>query len=154
MTKTIALAFMTLLAFQTPVLACEDHQHGGGHDHGGHTPTPQKPVDQKCSIEFKSLMTCAQVQFAKAPNSNEDSAFTLKLESHHALDIKKVSVELWMDMGHGHGHGSAPVTIEQLDAATFKVSNVWFVMMGQWQIKVKIETQNGEETGILPVVIQ
>lgn len=144
MKKLLASAIISIFAFHSVSGACEAHQGHGGHK----PPTTPNPT---CAIEFKSIMTCAQIEFAKTPTSVEDASFTLTLNSHHALDIKKLSVDLWMDMGHGHGHGSAPVSIEQTGANTYKVSNVWFVMMGEWQVKVAMETSEGLVEGIYTV---
>lgn len=69
-------------------------------------------------------------------------------------EIRDVNVELWMDMGNGHGHGSSPVDLRQLDAVHYMVSNAYFVMEGEWTIKVSF-THNGKAYDLsVPYAVQ
>lgn len=57
------------------------------------------------------------------------------------LDVK---VELWMDMG-GHGHGSKPTTTTYfVNSSVAYVDQVWFVMKGDWQVRVKLKVPESE----------
>lgn len=46
------------------------------------------------------------------------------------------SVFLWMP---SMGHGSSPVTLKKLDTGIYDVSDVYFIMDGDWQIRIQLK---------------
>lgn len=65
---------------------------------------------------------------------------------------QNVKVDLWMQMGN-HGHGSAPVQLTSLSNNKYKVENAWFVMKGEWQVRVDFEIAGQVYKLKLPVQI-
>ena len=64
--------------------------------------------------------------------------FDAKAKKRTALKLKKTpEVSLWMEMADGKGHGSEKLQIKT-DGNTYIISNAWFLMMGNWQLKTKI----------------
>lgn len=61
----------------------------------------------------------------------------------------ELAVVLWMP---SMGHGSSPVTIERLDRGTYRVSEVFFTMAGDWEIRVQLKAGNDVKSeAILPL---
>ena len=69
----------------------------------------------------------------------------------NAKEVTNVTVKLWMD---DMGHGSSPVTLKQLDDVHFEVAKAFFVMKGQWQVKVGFDYQGAKHEVVIPVDIQ
>lgn len=140
LTNIVMLALAILL--QVPAAnACEDHKHG---QHSDQT----SKQSSLCHFQLQTENICAQMTFAAEPNTKKDSAFLLTMapieKSLAMAEVLDIQAELWMDMGHGHGHGSAPVKVEKVDEYNYRVTNVWFVMKGPWQIRLKVRTPAGE----------
>ena len=47
-------------------------------------------------------------------------------------DIAFPTLILWMP---SMGHGSSPTRVERLDTGTYRASEVFFVMPGEWELK-------------------
>ncbi|MBK7891132.1 MAG: FixH family protein [Bdellovibrionales bacterium] len=115
--------------------------------HSYHTP-------QVCSATSADL--CAHLGFKAEPNSTDATEFMLHFMPAASLDpkeIKNVTVTLWMDMG-GHGHGSSPVTITMLDYIRYTVSDAYFVMQGEWQVKVGFDYLGTAHEIVIPVEVK
>jgi hypothetical protein len=95
---------------------------------------------------------CISGKFAAEPNSKDEGKFVLELQIPPETEAQNVKVDLWMQMGD-HGHGSAPLKIAQIGPHVFAVENAWFVMKGQWQVRVDFEMNNEAYKFILPVKI-
>lgn len=72
-------------------------------------------------------------------NSNDVGHFLLiskknKIASDIPTDFK---IFLWMP---SMGHGSSPVTIKKIATGIYDVTDVYFIMDGDWQIKVQLKT--------------
>lgn len=64
---------------------------------------------------------------------------------------KEIKVVLWMP---SMGHGSSPVTVENLKTGTYRASNIYFVMPGEWEIKFQIITNPNEiDEVVLPFTL-
>ena len=50
-----------------------------------------------------------------------------------------VNVLLWMP---GMGHGSSPTKVQRLDVGTYRVTQVFFVMPGEWEIHFQSKAGN------------
>lgn len=115
--------------------------------HSYHTP-------QVCSATSADL--CAHLGFKAEPNSTDATEFMLHFMPAAGVDakeIKNVTVKLWMDMG-GHGHGSSPVTITQGDDVHYAVSDAYFVMPGEWQVKVGFDYLGTAHEIVIPVEVK
>lgn len=70
-----------------------------------------------------------------------------------AAKLSDLTVELWMDMGEGHGHGSSPVTITEKAPGKYVVTDAYFLMAGEWQVKVGYNFEGQHHEIIVPVII-
>ena len=91
--------------------------------------------------------------------SRKESA-KLKLEFFE-LDSKKrapiklekdLEASLWMEMKSGHGHGSEKLKVER-SGNSYIISNAWFMMMGDWQLKTKITHKDKTSLEAYPICI-
>jgi hypothetical protein len=101
---------------------------------------------EKCDFDFKNY--CATVKFAKTPSRSYSSDFKLtfidKATKKAVIPKEKVMSYLWMKMKNGHEHGSSPVKITQVKDH-YLVKDVWFVMIGKWELFVQLK-ENGMVT--------
>lgn len=125
------------------------HAHGG-HDHG----TPMT------HLTFANGAIHAHATWQSGPEVSNESL--LKIEWKNGADHSPTeppgafAVSLWMpDMGHG----SAPTQIQRvLDAqgqpltGVYQISNIYFVMGGDWDVNVTLNYQDGsKETQVIKV---
>ncbi|MNJ94869.1 hypothetical protein D3C87_125720 [compost metagenome] len=102
---------------------------------------------ETCDAEFDGLPVCVQVDFTKGPVNRDESQFAVRFlntEDGTAVDPQGLKIDLWMQMGR-HGHGTAPVKIERQDAGVYFVSEAYFVMPGQWQVRFFAQDAQGAE---------
>ena len=72
--------------------------------------------------------------------------FETKSKKRTPIKLEKIpEVSLWMEMASGKGHGSEKLEIEEKNSA-YMISNAWFLMMGDWELKVK--TSHNEKTSL------
>lgn len=137
--KNMMLVMMLVLA---PVLgfAEEGHEHEGTH-------TPNLCLNDSPKV-------CAHFMFPKAVNTMDESQFMLHVLKDKAMTVTNMKVELWMDMGSGHGHGSAPVKIQQKSPEHFFVTNAFFMMEGEWIVRVDFELDGVARHLEFPIVVQ
>ncbi|MNL12420.1 hypothetical protein D3C87_1332870 [compost metagenome] len=88
------------------------------------------------------------------PTDEAASAFLLKFYSANtpevALDPQaKVTVVLWMP---SMGHGSSPVTVTPVAPGVYRATNVYFVMPGAWEIRIKLKNDNNETAEVVQVI--
>jgi len=102
-----------------------------------------KPL--QCSVFFNNIKTCGEIRWASAPSTSEKGKFVLELmaipdavkEELNNLDLKAV---LWMP---AMGHGSAPTSVVNLGDGKFEVSDVNFIMSGEWEIRFALQNKKG-----------
>ena len=111
-----------------------------------------------CDIELKKISRCASVEFIKTPNRKYSSDFKLKFfdkknKKPQLLD-NLVDAYLWMKMKGGHEHGTDKVKIKKLKDH-YLVTNVWFVMLGNWQLHVKVVDKDEKvlDQGLMQVMV-
>ncbi len=94
-------------------------------------------ITEGCTVRFNKLETCGLIEWINAPAKKQDSNFMFVLDgalekfSHATLEV-----ELWMP---SMGHGSAPTVVRKINASTFDVSNVHFIMGGDWEIRFTLK---------------
>jgi hypothetical protein len=97
------------------------------------------------TCQFKlSKKLCASVKFVDGISRKSDSKFEIIFSDTKGqrVNFKRTpEIKLWMVMKGGHGHGSEKLAIKK-NNNKYLVSNAWFLMMGEWQIK--ISTSEGE----------
>ena len=74
----------------------------------------------------------AKVDWIHAPVVNENSAFELQL-NEELLPNEILEIELFMP---SMGHGSSPVVIEKVNALNYFVDEVYFIMPGDWEVRI------------------
>jgi hypothetical protein len=132
--KTVAI-LATGLVISGSVLAHE------GHDHpplSGH-------------LVFKQNTLHIHATFPDAPMVNEEALLVLEAKdpkTHQTIELNdNIEVVLWMP---AMGHGSAPTQVERVVDAqgnivpgTFNVRNVYFIMAGDWEVRVTLTDAKG-----------
>ena len=112
------------------------------------------PANKPCKFKLEENL-CAKVQFKNGVSRKIDSKFELEfvdLSGKHIGLVKKPEVKLWMVMKSGHGHGSEKLNITK-DNNKYLVSNVWFLMVGEWQIKLELEYKGSKVLAEIPVCV-
>ena len=97
----------------------------------------------------ETATVCAQLQYTTDINSSAEGKFVVTLQTPEA--VQNFKLDLWMQMGH-HGHGSSPVEISDLGHNQFAISNAWFVMPGQWLVRIDFDLQGEHQHLEIPVV--
>lgn len=129
------ISFFSLFA-----MAHEGQEHSGGH------------TENVCSVD--DAQVCAHLRFDSELNSTDEGKFVAHVLVPDNSQVNNFKLDLWMEMGH-HGHGSAPVEILAMDEVNhYAISNAWFVMMGQWLVRVDFD-YNGKSYHLeIPVNIK
>ncbi len=124
----------------------------GGHDHqplAGH-------------LSYKQNRLHIHARFPTAPIVNQESILVLEAKdakTHQATELNdNIEVVLWMP---SMGHGSAPTQVERaVDAngnifnGVFNVRNVYFIMGGDWEVRVTLtDAQGVQETKTFKVTL-
>ena len=104
-----------------------------------------------CQARFQGGQ-CVSISWEKKPTDEEFGSFLFKVFRQGATPILEdppnVSVILWMP---GMGHGSSPVTVARLDVGTYRASEVFFTMGGDWEIRFHVkEGQNVQDQASVP----
>ncbi|MES2767598.1 MAG: serine protease spb1 [Bdellovibrionota bacterium] len=133
--KNFILAFTLLIQ---PLTACAKADYV----------SQDKPVSPSSAYQviFKKLGIYAEIEWANPPQKSQDSKFHLKVlgmvseESMQKLESATLEVILWMP---SMGHGSSPTSVQKVNSSTFDVSNVYFIMDGDWEIRFVLK--NGSQ---------
>jgi hypothetical protein len=114
--------------------------------HPNYKETPVDPTEEQlgtCDIDLKDSKMCASFSWDILPADDKDGSFVLEFHGDHDASqvvdlIVDLGVVLWMP---GMGHGSKPVEITHLGNGQYRVSNVFFVMHGDWEIQVQLKNK-------------
>lgn len=111
---------------------------------------------------FKNNTLVLQAQFISGPTTGAESQMSLEakdIATQKSFDLQdQVEVVLWMP---SMGHGSAPTRVEKLSDAegnivpgAFIVKRIFFIMPGDWQVRVTLTDSNGiKETQIFDLLL-
>lgn len=106
------------------------------------TPGLTKPgTPEKCELFLKTERLCTKISWTVKPkNSTETGSFNFKFyvqENPEKLIEPRGNafVELWMP---SMGHGSSPVTVEKISEGLYRAKNVFFIMPGEWEIRIQV----------------
>lgn len=105
-----------------------------------------------CSVKNENV--CVHLGIHEEMTSEKEAQFIIHALIPDAGIIQNLQADLWMDMGHGHGHGSAPLTITQRKPNIYLATNAWFIMMGEWQVRIQFELNGETHQVIIPVYIK
>ena len=115
--------------------------------------------DESCPLDFPTSRLCSKIEWIAGPNGSEENSFYLKFwnkesgsaDGPYVNPDHAVAVQLWMP---SMGHGSSPVTVTEETTGVFLVTRVFFVMPGDWDIRVKLrDASTVIETAVSSVVI-
>jgi hypothetical protein len=108
-----------------------------------------------CSVSFANSGLCLYWYWEKKPTSSDMGSLIFKTYKLNALDQTPVEVDavqipnliLWMP---SMGHGSSPTKVNRVDVGTYRASNVFFIMPGEWELKfqIKIGTEITDEVKV------
>lgn len=115
-----------------------------GNQNGEQTHSEQKA---DLSQPFQKETVYLSWYWEKKPTSTEVGSLIFKTYRPNQFDQSIVpqdlsgeaNVLLWMP---GMGHGSSPTKVERLDTGTYRASQVFFVMPGEWEIHFQSKTGN------------
>lgn len=93
---------------------------------------------EECTLRFPNTQTCVQAQWAQAPSTARAGELVLTLSRQFAGGLTAL---LWMP---SMGHGSAPIKIETLGPHQYRLSNLYFVMPGDWDVRLYLKNEMGE----------
>ena len=118
--------------------------------HGDHGDQPLA-----AHLVFKQGALHMHAGFQSPPVVGKESILILEAknpENHQPVDLNdSVEVALWMP---SMGHGSSPVTVERLDTGTYRASEVFFTMKGDWEIRIQLkEGDEVRDQAIVPITL-
>lgn len=106
-----------------------------------------------CRMELKSQNLCADFIWVKEPNRDEEGAMKLYFWKKDqpgifsAPSASLLTVQLWMpDMGHGSQKTKVALAKDANGAilpGVYDVTEVFFVMGGNWDIRVQLKDSAG-----------
>ncbi|WP_413294373.1 FixH family protein [Bdellovibrio sp. HCB185ZH] len=101
-----------------------------------------------CSQTVESL--CAQLLYKTDVTASTEGQFQVLVQGFDGAPLQNFKVDLWMNMGH-HGHGSSPVDIVENANGVYLVTNAWFVMPGQWNVRIDFNLNGQAQHLEIPV---
>lgn len=114
----------------------------GGSPHAKHRNQTEPLVKtiQTCTNQFLNE-SCFTIDWLTGPRVPNESSFDLKFfkkdQPNEPVQFEyELFIYLWMP---SMGHGSSPVNIESLEPGHFKVTNVYFIMGGEWQMIIQLK---------------
>lgn len=119
------------------------------------TPATRSGIGQEldspsdCSLRFSKSNLCLFWSWEKLPTDTESGTLILKVYRLNALDQSMFPVDppheldfvLWMP---SMGHGSSPASLAKVDIGSYRITDVYFVMRGEWELIFRLK--NGEQT--------
>lgn len=102
-----------------------------------------------CDKTKKLNDLCISWQWLTKPTDEDYGKLIIKSWRKNMIDESIVPVDLpdtpevylWMP---SMGHGSVPTTTSKADLGTYLVENVFFIMPGDWEIRVKLNQESIE----------
>ncbi|MFZ4713699.1 MAG: hypothetical protein ACOYL6_08310 [Bacteriovoracaceae bacterium] len=113
-------------------------------------------INSDCSLKFQNDELCLSMEWEIFPTEDTFGRFVMKF---YKIDHPEITIEpnnapnvlLWMP---SMGHGSSPVTLTTLSPGTYLVSDVFFNMLGTWDIRFQLKNGNDViEQQILKITI-
>lgn len=81
-----------------------------------------------------SPQVCVHLGHFTAFNTTDEARFIVHIMTPQNVPVDHVAVDLWMPSA---GHGSSPVAVSQVDENHYRVQQAYFVMSGQWLVRVR-----------------
>ncbi len=120
----------------------------GNSPHSGDASSGSLDKLEKAAASLDRLGFKLSIVWIKNQTDEETGSFLLKFWRPNKGDQSPVlqdfaqtlNVRLWMP---SMGHGASPVSLQHIDIGTYQVDDVYFSMVGDWEIQVDLK--NGEE---------
>jgi hypothetical protein len=121
-------------------------------------PNEHEPAND-CPLEFPKASLCASVKWDSALSTEDENTGTLHFwkkggsgeSGPYADPGATVSILLWMP---AMGHGSSPVTVTPQGEGVYSVSKAYFIMPGDWEVRVQLKQGHQLlEQAVLPVTL-
>jgi hypothetical protein len=98
-------------------------------------------VSGECGLLFLSENICLKTEWIKRPSESAYGEMILSFvdqsDQTRFIDPRHTPlIVLWMP---GMGHGSSPVKIDRTDVGQYKVSEIFFIMPGEWDIRYQLK---------------
>ncbi len=98
-----------------------------------------------CDIQFSNSKYCLIWFWENKPTSTTQGSLVFKIYRLNAFDQTAIQLDtaelpqliLWMP---SMGHGSTPTVVQRLDVGTYRASEVFFIMPGEWDLKFQIKS--------------
>ncbi|MGZ3773877.1 MAG: FixH family protein [Pseudobdellovibrionaceae bacterium] len=108
----------------------------------------------ECHLPFLKEKLCVELVWNNIPSDSEYGSFDLKFFEAERPQVAvnpghEVGITLWMPK---MGHGSGPVKITNVSEGIYKIDQVYFVMPGQWQIRIQLKGAGADS--VIDQVIQ
>lgn len=81
---------------------------------------------------------------------DSEAQFVAHLEVPNEVQVTDLTVKLWMPE---MGHDSSPVKITQLGVNKYKITEAYFIMPGNWEVRVAFKLEGIAHELHIPVVI-
>ena len=110
-------------------------------------------ISSSCQFKINKDL-CANLDFKNGISRKTDSEFHFQIVDRKGQiqNVEELSIVLWMIMKNGHEHGSDEVKIKQIEKK-YSVSNVWFLMVGEWLLKINFKHQGKVYKTNIPVCV-
>ncbi len=120
-------------------------------------PPAQKNIDQEkalvsCEgrqqIRLEKLNACGELVWTMGPDIHNESQALLTLKSLSAEPLQispsaNLKLTLWMP---SMGHGSAPTSSETVSLGVFKITQIFFIMPGEWELRFEVQDVEKQNT--------
>lgn len=106
------------------------------------------PAALSCPLNFSAAQLCASLHWSQGPQSPAESEFILKFwdsktsseNGPYKDPSQNITAVLWMP---SMGHGSSPVKIEKIEPGVYRVRKVYFIMPGDWEVRLSLKNADG-----------
>ena len=97
-----------------------------------------------CALRFRNSRLCLAWRWEESPSNSKVGSLVFKVYRGNLFDDSPVptdlsvlpSLLLWMP---SMGHGSSPTTVTRIDVGTYRASNVFFIMPGEWEFRFQVK---------------
>lgn len=99
---------------------------------------------------------CVSLNFTSKISRKADSQFLISFSDKAGKSLsldQNPKIDLWMVMKSGHGHGSEALKIVKIKNK-YMVSNVWFLMLGEWKVRTSFSIKSKKFSRELSVCVK
>lgn len=141
--RCLRLALLSLL-FSGACAQPKYESSGSSNPNGNMAQGSQDQKFSECTLRFSTSKYCLAWKWEEMPTSAKAGTLVFKVYRGNTYDDTPVEMDfgsiptlvLWMP---SMGHGSSPTTVTRLDVGTYRVSNVFFIMPGKWEMRFQIK---------------